>query len=712
MLTTTTILKIYGMTCASCAVRLEKVLHRVDGVTGASVNLASEEAWVEGGTLAAVTQAVADAGFTAVPALLDGDDDGARESARARQDRLEWVSALVLTAPLMAGMAVHEAMLPPLVQLALTVPVQFWIGRRFYRGAWAALKGGAGTMDSLVALGTTAAFLLSCAGLWQGGPVFFESSAVVITLVLTGKMLEGGARHSAAGAVRALMSLRPELAHVVRDGTVIDVPVRHLALGDVLEIRPGERFAADGVVVAGISDANESLVTGESHAVDKSPGNAVLAGSVNGTGLLRITVTRLGAGSTLGRMVALVREAQGVKAPIQALVDRVSAVFVPVVVLAAMATLAGWGWLGDWSEGGRAAIAVLVVACPCALGLATPATVMVGVGMAARRGCLVKGAATFEALAQAQVVIFDKTGTVTEGRPRLIGLTAVDGGHDALLALMAAVQAGSEHPLARAILDAAAERALPIPACESMTALPGRGTEAAVDGHMVVMGNATLMEKRGIAVDMDMLAQADSQATLVWVAVDGRLAGLAQLADTVRPESGPAVAALRRLGLRVALLSGDRHAAVESVGIALGITELRAEASPEDKLAFIRDEMARGQRVVMVGDGLNDAAALKAAHVGIAMGNAAHVTWEAADMALMRPDPLLVAQAIGLSRRIVARIRLNLFWAFLYNVLALPLAALGHLTPVMAGGAMAASSVSVVTSALALRWFGGEVDHG
>ena len=687
MMTPTTTLKIEGMTCVACAARLEKVLARVTGVTMATVSLASEEAQISGGALDDLIAAVKKAGFSA------GLDPVAADTAHG----MDLVLAVVLTMPLVLSMAVG-VMLPMAVQLALATPVQFWSGRRFYKGAWAALKGGTGNMDVLVVMGTSAAYGLSLVSLWWPLDSYFESAAMVVTLVLVGKVLEARARHSAANAVAALMSLRPDQAVVERDGQQQTLPSSQVMVGDVVVVRPGERFAVDGTVLSGESQADESLVTGESVPIVKVPGDRILAGSTNGDGLVRVWTTAVGGQSTLGRMVALVQQAQNSKAPVQKLVDRVSAVFVPLVVLIALATLAGWALMGQLQAGGIAAIAVLVVACPCALGLATPAAIMVGVGLAARHGLLVKGVEAFETAAQTTMVVFDKTGTLTAGRPHLTAIESFDARltADDLLAVAASAQTGSEHPLGQAMVAAAKQRGLPLSQVEHFTAIPGRGMRAEADGRQIVMGNDRLMAESGLTLP-------DGRSGGVWLAVDGAVVGALHLTDTVRPGSAPAVKQLQRMGIQVALLTGDRTQVAQAVGQELGIAEICAQAMPQDKLDYVTAWCGQGQRVMMVGDGINDAPALKCATTGVAMGGGTDVALEVADMALLRPDPLLVVTAIKVSRLVVGKIKQNLFWAFFYNVLTIPFAVSGHLSPILAGAAMALSSVSVVSNALTLR---------
>jgi Cu+-exporting ATPase len=713
-------LPVKGMTCAACSTRLERVLGKVAGVEQALVSLAAERADIRyDGDKARpedLVSAIVKAGFQADLAR-SGEEDLEREEAEhaaesARHLRLLALSAL-LTLPLIGQMVLDMAglhvMIPAEIQLLLAAPVQFWIGARFYSGAWASLKGGAGNMDVLVALGTSAAFGLSAwhvaAGDAHHGNLYFEGAAVVITLVLLGKWLEGRAKRSAAGAIRALMRLRPDTARVERDGVVIEVPANLVAVGEVVLVRPGERAPVDGMVADGASQMDESLITGESLPVPKGPGDEVVAGAVNGDGLLRVEATRVGAESTISRIIRMVQGAQAAKAPVQKLVDRISAVFVPVVTAIAAVTFLGW-WLlaGDLETAFVAAVSVLVIACPCALGLATPTGIMVGTGLAARHGILIKDAEALELAHKVQVVVFDKTGTLTEGRPAVAAVRAADGDADALLRLAAAAQQGSEHPLARAVLAAAPEGGLPAPA--AFRSLPGRGLEAEVEGRSLLIGSRRLMAERGI--DPGGLA-AESEAeegrgrTLMWVAEGLRMLGFVAVADPVKASAAPAVARLRAMGVDSVMLTGDNQRAAHAVAEAAGIGRVLAEVLPEDKEAEIRRLRDEGKVVAMVGDGINDAPALAAAHIGIAMGTGTDVAMQAAGITLVKGDPARLPEAIGISRATTAKIRQNLFWAFAYNVVAIPAAALGLLTPVIAGAAMAFSSVSVVSNSLLLR---------
>ena len=728
-------LGIDGMTCASCAGRVEKALLRVPGVQSAQVNLATETASVRrlrgAASTAELLQAVQAAGYTAHDSALPVGTTRRRGLGQGWTVVLAALLSAPLALPMLGALWGAHWMLNGWAQLLLALPVQFWLGARFYRAGWKALRAGSGNMDLLVALGTSAAFGLSLVLLLrspQGMPhLYFESSAVVITLVLLGKWLEARAKRQTTDAIRALNALRPDTARVRRHGADSDVALAEVVVGDTVVVRPGERMAVDGVVLEGASHADESLITGESLPVAKQPGDRVTGGAINAEGLLLVRAEAVGVESTLSRIVRMVESAQAKKAPIQRLVDQVSAVFVPVVVVAALLTFLGWGLgTGDWSAGVLNAVAVLVIACPCALGLATPAAIMVGTGVAARHGILIKDAEALETAHAVRTVAFDKTGTLTEGRPTVVatepapgsGLSAPD-----LLALAAGLQAGSEHPLARAVLAAMPG---PLERATDVQALPGLGLAGTVKGRTMRLGSTRLMEK--IGADLGALAEraAALQAqgrTVSWLAElrpggGTTLLGLMAFGDTVKPGAAQAIAQLHRLGLRTLMLSGDNAGSARAVARLLGITDVRAEVLPSDKARVVTELKIHG-KVAMVGDGINDAPALAAADVGMAMAGAGGGTlggtasggvgggtgaaMQAAGITLMRGDLALVAQALDISRRTSAKIRQNLFWAFVYNAVGIPLAAFGLLNPVVAGAAMALSSVSVVGNALLLR---------
>jgi P-type Cu+ transporter len=715
-------LGIGGMTCASCVTRVEKALRKVPGVKDASVNLATESArisYIPAEQMEArLRRAVRDAGYepraAEEPSPLDLSPWAGFAPVAAGI-----VLSLPLLLPMLGNFFGMEWMLPAWVQFALATPVQFVLGARFYKAGWHALKAFTGNMDLLVAIGTTAGWGLST-WLWLsagGMHLYFEASAVVVTLVLLGKFLEARAKRQTTAAIRALHALRPETAHVLqRSGEEADVPVAEVLAGDRLVVRPGERIPADGTIEEGRTQVDESMLTGEPLPVAKAQGAKLTGGSINGEGRVVMTVTAVGSETVLAQIIRLVEDAQAAKAPIQRLVDQVSAVFVPVVLVIGLVTLLGWLWVGAGIEIALIhAVAVLVIACPCALGLATPAAIMAGTGVAARHGILIKDAQALELAHKVDTVAFDKTGTLTVGQPRLIRFLAVPAGDDArMLAVAASLQAGSEHPLARAVLARAKERGVSFASASDLQAVPGRGSEGVVDGAHYLIGSMRWIVELG--VDPGELAQPAAQlqhdgATLsALVERNGQslvLRALMAFADEPKPGAREALAALRARGLRVAMISGDNRAAALAMGERLGLEpgEIHADVLPGDKAAQVAALKQGGHTVAMVGDGVNDAPALAAADVGIAMATGTDVAMHAAGITLMRGDLALVGAALALSHRTVVKIRQNLFWAFAYNVAGIPLAALGYLSPVVAGAAMALSSVSVVSNALLLkRW--------
>lgn len=723
-------LDVSGMHCAGCAGRVEKALRAVPGVVAADVNLALERADVQLAEGAAeparLVGAVEAIGFGALVRTGDTAESLALEAERAkaearqsRRDLVELVLAATLTLPLIAHMALPllgiPVSIPPLWQALLATPVQLWAGRRFYRGAWRAVRTGAGNMDVLVALGTSVAYGYSlivlvramAAGHDASGHLYFEASAAIITLVILGKWLEGRAKRGTTAAIRDLMRLRPEEASVERDGQEETIAIAAVIAGDVVVVRPGQRIPVDGIVVSGESEVDEALITGESQPVPRHPGAKVTGGSVNGSGLLRVRATAVGADSTLARIIRLVENAQSGKAPVQRLVDRVSAVFVPVVLGLAVLTFAGWLIVGGSLEQAiTAAVAVLVIACPCALGLATPAALVAGTGAAARHGILIRDIEALERAHRVDTVLFDKTGTLTEGRPEVVGVITINADEKEMLLCAAAVQAGSEHPLARAIVADADRRDLAWTTAEEVRSRPGLGIVGRAYGHAVVIGTPALLQAEGIdpLPAASAVERGESQGrTVVLIAIDGVLAGVIELADPVRVEAKAAVAQLLDRGLQVEMLSGDAERVARRVADQLGIERMGAALRPDDKVAAVRRAREDGRVVAMVGDGVNDAPALAAADVGLAIGSGVDVALEAAGITLMRADPRLVPAALDVSRATWRKIRQNLFWAFVYNVVGLPVAAVGLLNPALAGGAMALSSVSVVSNALLLR---------
>jgi P-type Cu+ transporter len=624
-----------------------------------------------------------------------------------------------LLLPMLGNFFGLDWMLPAWVQFVLATPVQFILGARFYKAGWHALKAFTGNMDLLVAIGTTAGWGLST-WLWLsagGMHLYFEASAVVVTLVLLGKFLEARAKRQTTAAIRALHALRPETAHVLqRSGEEADVPVAEVLAGDRLVVRAGERIPADGTIEQGRTQVDESMLTGEPLPVAKAEGARVTGGSINGEGRVVMAVTAVGSETVLAQIIRLVEDAQAAKAPIQRLVDQVSAVFVPVVLAIGLVTLLGWWWAGAGIEAALIhAVAVLVIACPCALGLATPAAIMAGTGVAARHGILIKDAQALELAHKVDTVAFDKTGTLTVGQPRLVGFVATPAADEApMLAVAASLQAGSEHPLARAVLAQAKERGVAFGAAGDLQAVPGRGSEGEVAGAHYLIGSMRWIAELGVALGELAPAAAQLQrdgATLsALVERHGaalQLRALMAFADEPKPGARDALAALRERGLRIAMISGDNRAAALAMGERLGLRpdEIHAEVLPGDKAAQVAALKQGGHVVAMVGDGVNDAPALAAADVGIAMATGTDVAMHAAGITLMRGELALVGAALALSHRTVVKIRQNLFWAFAYNVAGIPLAALGYLSPVVAGAAMALSSVSVVSNALLLkRW--------
>jgi Cu+-exporting ATPase len=717
---------IRGMTCAACSARLERVLMKTPGIADARVNLALERADVALNGAAGVDTVIAAVDRAGFSAELRADDPVLARQQRERREReaaaerrragLMLAASGILILPFLYAMVemfrTGEHVLPAMVQLVLAGAVQAIAGPRFYRGAWNALRGGGANMDVLVSLGTTAAFVFSVYEMASRDHMveehlYFEASAVVLTLVMLGKVLEERAKASTTRAVRALMALRPETARrIAADGSLEEVPVTTVLPGDRVLVRPGERMPVDGVIDAGSSHFDEAVITGESLPVARGAGERVVTGAINGEGAVEVTVDAVGEDSTLGRITRLVENAQSGKAPVQRMVDRVSAVFVPVVVAVALGTFVLWLAAGVEAEQAfAAAVAVLVIACPCALGLATPTALVAGTGAAARAGILVKDIEVLERAARIDTVVFDKTGTLTVGRPSVTRVAPVAGvDADALLEIVGGVQLGSEHPLARAVATELARRDLRPALAERVVALPGKGVGAEVDGRQVFVGSPAFVEERGLS-PRDFPPVGDEGETLAYVIAGDRPLGVIGFADAIRLETATSIAELNRRGLRSVMLTGDNAGAAASIAAAAGLDDWRAGILPDGKAAEVVAIRRDGHRVAMVGDGVNDAPALAAADVGIAMGSGTDVAMETAGITLMRSDPRLVAAALDVSRATVAKIRQNLFWAFIYNVIGIPLAGLGLLTPALAGAAMAMSSVSVVTNAgLLTRW--------
>ncbi|MGW2367907.1 heavy metal translocating P-type ATPase [Streptomyces sp. NPDC001667] len=737
-------LAIGGMTCASCAARVERKLNRMDGVR-ATVNFATEKARValgEGVAVADVIATVERTGYTAEPprapepAAAAAPEAGGAGAGGGEADAL--LRRLVLSAVLSAPV-VLLSMVPALqfdnwqwLSLTLAAPVVVWGAFPFHRAAWTGARHGAASMDTLVSIGTLAAFGWSLWALFLGtagmphmrhafsltvsrtdgsSAIYLEAAAGVTTFLLAGRWLEARSKRKAGAALRALLELGAKDVTVLRDGREERIPVSRLAVGDRFVVRPGEKIATDGTVAEGASAVDASMLTGESLPVDVAVGDTVAGATVNAAGRLVVEATRVGADTQLARMARLVEDAQNGKAEVQRLADRVSGVFVPVVLLIALGTLAGWLLAtGDTAAAFTAAVAVLIIACPCALGLATPTALMVGTGRGAQLGILIKGPEVLESTRRVDTVVLDKTGTVTTGRMGLYDVVTVPGGSEReLLRLAGAVEHFSEHPVARAVAAGAAERTGALPPVEHFESLAGLGVRGVVEGHEVLVGRESLLADAGIALPAGLgealdAARAEGR-TAVAVAWDGAARGVVSVADTVKGTSAEAVAGLRALGLRPVLLTGDNAAVAGSVARAVGIDEVIAEVLPQDKADVVRRLQGEGRTVAMVGDGVNDAAALATADLGLAMGTGTDAAMEAGDLTLVRGDLRVAADAIRLARRTLATIKGNLFWAFGYNVAALPLAAAGLLNPMIAGAAMAFSSVFVVTNSLRLRAF-------
>jgi Cu+-exporting ATPase len=717
-------LNIEGMTCAACAARIEKVVGRLDAVKSVNVNLATEKAHIAfvPGVIheSDLIRAVEKAGYGARLASQTGsEEERLRKEREYRREVIKFWVSVALTAPLVIQMLYMllggMPFLPNWISWLLATPVQFYIGWRFYKGAYHSLRGGAANMDVLVALGTTVAYVYSAILTVQGMPdVYFDSSATVVTLIFMGKLLEARAKAKSSSAIEALAKLGAKAAHVLRDGAEVDVPVEELRVGDVVRVRPGEKVPSDGVIKEGCTTIDESFLTGESLPVSKVPGDPVVGASVNQTHPFTMEVTKVGADTALAQIIRLVDQAQGSKAPVQRLADKISGIFVPIVLVVASMTLVLWGIFDGWSHGLIAAVAVLVIACPCSLGLATPTAIMVGTGLGAESGILMKGGEHLELTHKVNIVAFDKTGTITSGKPRVTDVWAAEGVTEQdLLAAAAALESQSEHPLGQAVVRYAKERQIHIPAATDVKAIPGKGIEGWVNGAKVRAGNRRQFAEAGLSpLPDEVLARFETAGkTAVIVASGETLLGVLALADTIKPDAKDTVRELKAMGIEVWMITGDNEQTARAVADQVGIANVIAGVLPADKAAKVAELRRDGQVVAMVGDGINDAPALAAADIGIAMGTGADVALEAADIALMHGNTHGVVDAIRLSKATMRKIRQNLFWAFFYNVIGIPLAAFGILSPIIAGAAMALSSVSVVCNSLLLRRlrFGKEV---
>jgi len=718
-------LNIDGMTCASCVFRVEKSLKKLEGVQNATVNLATETATIQGNvTENDVIGAVLNAGYKATIINTHSNKNQAsdKENHLRNEKRLLMISVL-LTLPLVIPMLLQpfgiDIMLPGLVQLALALPVQIGIGARFYKAGWSALKARTGNMDLLVAIGTTAAFGLSLYLLFKKNDhathglqhLYFESSSVIITLVVLGKYLESIAKQQTTEAIKSLQKMRPETAVIIKNGTEIEVPIEKLKLADLVIVRPGSRIPVDGLVKTGESQVDESLITGESMPVLKKVGDKVTGGSMNSDGVLTIQITALGAETVLSRIIRLVETAQQKKAPIQRLVDQVSAFFIPTVLLIAMATLISWGFItGDWEQAILNSVAVLVIACPCALGLATPTTIMVGTGLAAKSGILIKDAEALEITHSVNAIAFDKTGTLTEGHPRLTHIFTDNVTQEELLTIASSLQSKSEHPLAKAVLEFAKNKNIKNEIVTNFRAIAGKGVEGQIQGRNYLIGTQRLLEEKNIRTDSftkQIFENSDAGATMSFVAdlENKTTVGLLLFNDQIKETAKETITTLKNWGITPVMITGDNWASAHKIANELGITNIHAEVLPGDKSSIVQNLRNKGSIVAMVGDGINDAPALAMANVGFAMSTGTDVAMHSAGITLMNGNPLLIANALEISKKTYLKIRQNLFWAFFYNVIGIPLAALGLLNPMLAGAAMAFSSVSVVMNALLLkRW--------
>jgi Cu+-exporting ATPase len=733
------------MTCASCVSRVEQALAEVPGVTSASVNLASEKAtveYIEGTEIADLRRAVREAGYEPGAEAATPEDITAASQREITNIRDRFIAAAVLAAVIMALMWTPSFTGKPYLLWALATPVQFWAGWRFYRGAWGALRHGTADMNTLIAVGTSAAYFYSLVavlfpGLFvTGGEVhlYFDTSAMIVTLILLGRFLEARAKGQTSAALKKLIGLQPKTALVIRGGQELEIPIEDVQLGDLILVRPGQRVPVDGIIRDGYSSLDESMITGESLPVEKTVGDEVIGATINKTGSFRFEATKVGRDTTLARIIRLVEEAQGSKAPVQRLADVIASYFVPIVIGIAVITFIIWYFIGPSPALTYAFlnfVAVLIIACPCALGLATPTAIMVGTGRGAEHGILIKSAGALERSHKINTVLLDKTGTLTRGEPKVTDvLASPSSSQEEVLRLAASAEHGSEHPLGEAIVSAARGKKLELLPATDFNAIPGQGVSASVAGQKLLLGNLKLIEDRGLSLN-GLGAEAErlreKGKTVMFLGADGRVIGIIALADTLKPDAGEAIAELHRMGIETVMITGDNRRTAEAIAHEVGIDRILAEVLPENKSREVKKLQKKGRVVAMVGDGINDAPALAQADVGIAIGTGTDVAMETGDITLISGDLAGIATAISLSKRTMRTIKQNLFWAFAYNTALIPVAAgvlylafgtsgvpsglnfilgeYGFLNPILAAAAMAVSSITVVFNSLRLKRF-------